>query len=68
MSGISHMEKHHIVVEVKRLDRPDYKRRTYTVEAPSREEAVREALTIAREEWSDARLAGPVLWDDKELF
>ena len=60
--GISRLEKHHVWVEVKRTDRPSYKRREYTVEAESREAAERKALQIAREEWSDARM--PV----KEVF
>ena len=54
--GLSHMEKHHVWVEVRRVDRAQYKRRHYDVEAESREAAERKALSIAREEWADARL------------
>lgn len=54
--GISYMERHHVVVEVCKVNSTKYFRRTYEVEAPSRAEAEKKALFIAKEEWFDANL------------
>lgn len=48
--------KFHIYVEVTKTGSTQFKRRHYEVVAETRASAEREALTIAKEEWADARL------------